>query len=163
MKMTAVLAVLLLFAGLAAANDLSLVFTDSIVPADSADERADTAYTSAVMLDPSLGRFQFYSKIEAYSNKDDTNWTDDTFFVKLQKSVDGQTWTTSLEIDTFLTNGESFSPLNVSVSDSVYGYYVRGMVVHWDSIGAGEADSALVNRDAPFYKKVWIWVTQWGQ
>lgn len=156
------LLLILLLSGSVWANDLTVVFSDSIVPADSNDVRADTVYTDAMRLDPHLGRLQFYSKLVADGAKDDTDFTDDTFFVKLQKSVDSLAWTTFAEIDTFLDSDSGFSVLNLSTTDSVLGYWVRGELIHWDSVGSSEADSTLVNRDAPFYKKLWLYITQWA-
>jgi len=154
-----VLVLVLLLAVTAGANDLRAIFSDSIVPADSGDVRADTVYTPAMDIS-GYSWLQFYTQIKAYENRSDTNFTDDSFFVYVQYSPDGIIFNAgdTLCIDTFLATGAGWSFQNLTHDDAILGNYMRGMLVHWDSIKVSEADSALVNRGSPFYKEMILWI-----
>ncbi len=140
---------------MAAGNDLSVIYEDSIVPADSADERTDTVFTKWHDI-RGWNTIQFWTSIASYRTASDTNFVDDSFWVNIQTSFDRVNVKTHL-LDTFLTNGTSWSPYELLVSDSIFGNWMRGMLIHWDSIDVGDADSALVNRSSPFTKKIGVW------
>lgn len=157
MKKLLILGVCVLIAGVAVANDLSVVFTDSIVAADTGDVRVDTTYTGSMDISD-LDYLTFVAKLSAYQAFKDTNWTDDTFFVNLQHSFDGQTWTTLAALDTLLDNGTGYSVLQINRTDSILYNQVRGMLIHWDSIGVGEGDAALVDSTYGFRKLFQLYI-----
>lgn len=137
------------------AEDMNMVFSDSIIPADSADVRFDTAFTEWRSI-AEYNKIQFYSRLLAIPGFDDTNWVDDTFWINVQTSFNRVAVKTHL-VDTFLDNSSSWSPYVLTATDSVFGPWIRGMVIHWDSIDVGDADSALVNRARSFKKNVQFW------
>lgn len=131
---------------------LTLSFTDNISTADSvaAATRVDTAWSGLMNL-AGLNRLQFYVDLEAGS-AGDTNWTADTFFVKFQSSFDGDTWLT-YELDTLLDIGTGYPALVLLSSDSVFGFYGRAMLVHWDSM---EAAAEIQGNN--YYKNMTLYV-----
>ena len=153
-----VLLLVLLLAVTAGANDLRAVFSDSIIPTDSTDFRYDTIRTPSMYVGD-FSWIQFYSQVKAYENRDDTNFVDDTFFVYAQFSPDGVIWNTidTICVDTFVDNGSGWSIQNLTFDDKVMGSYMRGVMVHCDSVG-NAADSTLVNRSSPFYKEFILWI-----
>jgi hypothetical protein len=140
---------------MAGANDVRVLFADTIVAADTGDVRLDTVFTPAMDI-TDKDEITFYSGLWPYGSWGDTNWTDDSFFVKFQHSPDGKKWTTLAEIDTFLTTDSGWSTLLLGRNDSVLGNYGRGMLVHWDSIGVGEDDGSIIGN--AYYKEFIFWI-----
>lgn len=149
-----------LVASMGFATDMTLLFSDSITAADSADVRNDTVL-SVVYDIRDYKVMNFYSYLRDYLNLDDTNFVDDSFFVYLQFSADGYTWEAgdTLCLDTFLDSDSGWSWLGIDRDTANIGNFIRVELVHYDSIGIGAADSALVNRDAPFWKELYVWIT----
>lgn len=149
--------VMVVLAGTVSAFDRHLVFSDSITPADSLAVRHDTAYSDIFNL---FGRmFQCGTRIAENGGDDDTEWVEDTFFINLQSSFDrnGTVWITHA-VDTHTTNGYQTSTMNLDRDATVIGNFGRIMMIHRDSIDAGEADSAAVNRARPFKKKITMYL-----
>lgn len=118
------------------ATDLSVVYIDTILAADTAitNVRADTVYTGS--MDFGKWRYmQFYVDLQAtgQSVNVDTNWAADTFFVDVQHSFDRVNWVT-VEVDTLLTSGTGVPVLNIDRDGSVVGNWLRGRFIHWDSM-----------------------------
>jgi len=162
MKSKLLIAVLLVLPALIAASDVSVQYKDSITASDSVAVRIDTAFTPTVYVGNKEG-FQFFPKVSAYTETqyaNDTNWTDDSLFIKVQFSFDLSTWVT-FEVDTLLDNGSGTLRLTLLRNDStLFGDWMRGLLIHHDSIGVGEADSALVNGPA-YYKFFELFYTTW--
>ncbi len=136
------------------ANDIRVILTDSISAADSvgAAPRADTVYSPVMSLQGSR-YVQFFARIGVDRYSADTNWTADTFFVDFQTSADQETWITH-EVDTFLANGSSYSPLNIDADAVVFGNYGRARFIHWDSLEA--TGTALFGN--VYRKELQLWV-----
>lgn len=145
--------VLLLLCGSASANDLTAVYVDNISVADTvaASERHDTAY-SGVMDITGMTNLRFFVNLSAGIN--DTNWTNDSFFLKFQHSFDMSNWHVC-EVDTLLDVGSGWSPLNLSAADSVYGNWGRLMLIHKDILEADAPD--LLNNN--YYKTAKLWIS----
>lgn len=144
---------LLLLPVLVGANDLSVVYTDGI-GADMAAEtvRDDTVYTNWIDI-RGFNSVHFYSKLSPYGSYSDTNFADDTFWVIIQTSFDRIGLKTHL-IDTFLTTDSSWSALKLNTSDYIFGNWMRGMLIHWDTLGA---DSPGLE-DNEYSKKLEVWI-----
>ena len=136
------------------ATDLTLFYSDTIQAADTAAAtvRVDTVYSLAMDVRGAT-RLQFAAALAAAVPGEDTNWTADTFFVKLQHSFDKVNWRV-MEIDTLLDTGFGWSVLNPATADSVVGWYSRCMLVHWDSLEATGED--IVDRIYKYKASLYI-------
>lgn len=159
-KCLLVLMVLMLLPCMGWATDLNVVLIDSIVGADTANAtvRLDTVWSPARRL--STGYFgpnviHFFSVLSAVPYHTDTNWVDDTFFVKFQTSCDLVTWDTR-EVDTLLDNGSGWSTLVIDADTSYFGSWGRAMLIHWDTIGSGDSPGI---EDNAYYKQLKLWIT----
>ena len=153
MKKILILAVLLMALSVSA-NDLSVLYTDSIGVADTAiaSKRVDTVYSDPPMYIAGFNQFNFFKSIIPYHN--DTNWATDTFFVKFQHSFDRVNWMTC-EIDTLLdTTSGSIDEFVLKSADSAIGNWGRLMLIHWDSLEA--TGPALLNNAYKYTIKLWI-------
>ena len=143
--------ILLLIPVVVCGNDLSVTYTDSIAVADTGTVRRDTVFTPKVEIKTRF--LQFGCKLSALQHWEDTNWGNDTFFVKAQTSFDGTNWIT-VEIDTLLDNGYGTSGKILDRDADVFGNYLRGVLIHVDSLGNTAIDSAwLADHPYSFRKK----------
>ena len=136
------------------ANDLDVLYTDSISVADTAitSIRADTVYSAAMDI-RWQNQFNFYKSIIPF-NGSDTNWVNDTFFVKFQHSFDRANWFTC-EIDTLLdTSIGTIDEFVLKTSDSVVGNWGRLMMIHWDSLETTQP--GLLSNAYKYRIKLWI-------
>lgn len=149
---------LLLMAGVIQAEQgtFEIIFEDVITAADTGTVRTTILFSPWMPVD---GRFlNFANRAESYTN--DTNWTDDSLFFDFQMKFFGSSTIITFEIDTLLTIGDAISPLLLDADATVLPSFGRFRFTHWDSIGVGEADSALVNTGVAYTKKVslfWNW------
>lgn len=127
------------------ANDVSVIYSFSITESDTGTVRADTANTPSIDIS-GLSHVSFYSVLSAYpaTASIDTNWGNDTFLIYLQYSPNNVTWNAgdTIALDTFLDNGSGWSWLMLDRDTTISGDYIRFKLVHRDSIGVGEVDSA---------------------
>lgn len=144
--------------GSVSANDLRATIVDSIAVADTvgASTRIDTAVTPAMDI-RGVRYLQFFSKLVPYGNATDTNWASDTFFVDVLSSADRITWKVH-QVDTFLTSDSSWSPLNLDADATVFGNWIKGRVIHWDSLEA-TGPGLLANT---YSKELQLWVIPKG-
>ena len=143
------------YAGLLDSGGKSVLLSETLVAADTVAEawRYDTAVTHWVDIgDASTVQFLIdlnYDDLAAKSAADSImDYTADTFFVLAQASQDKVTWKT-WDIDTLLDtiNGPPiYDEFTVSSADSVFGRYLRGMLVHIDSTEADMPDSLGIVR-----------------
>lgn len=133
------------------ANDLSVIYNDSISATDSiaATVRQDTVFTPWVDI-RGYKAIHFYSYLVPYFT--DTNWTNDTFFINAQTSFNRIGLKTYL-VDTFLTSDSSWSPLKLNTTDSIFGNWMRGMLIHKDSM---EAAADIKGNEYKKEFKLWI-------
>ena len=153
MKKLFLIMLLSLFAMPIQAGDdfFSIIFEDIITAADTNTVRTTVLYSP--WREMKTGRFlSFASRAEAYSN--DTNWGDDSLWFDFQMKFSKSSTILTFEIDTLLTIGDAFSPLLLDADATVLPTFGRFRFTHWDSIGTGDADSALVNTLIPYSKKV---------
>ena len=139
------------------ANDITVDYADTITTADSNTVRVDTVFSDWIRM--GTGRFLNLG-VHVYADGNDTNWTDDSMFVKLQLNFDGSpnSARTTFEVDTILDVGSLLIQEDLLDADAtVLPPYGRLMFIHWDSIGTGEADSALVAGSAIYKKKIKLW------
>ena len=135
------------------ANDLSVLYTDSIADTAITTVRADTVYSDPVMDIRWKNQFNFYKSIIPYNGMD-TNWVNDTFFVKFHHSFDRVNWFTC-EIDTLLdTTIGSIDEFVLKTSDSVIGNWGRLMMIHWDSLETTQP--ALLSNTYKYRIMLWI-------
>lgn len=151
-----ILAVLIVIVGGSALGaDYRLVYVDSIIAADSNAIRHDTSYSGIFEV---LGRhIQFGTGLYPYLGYSDTNWGSDTFFVSLQSSFDRKNWVAHA-IDTAVDTGYQVSTVLLDRDATVIGNWGRIMLIHRDSIGTGEADSALIHRGEAFRKEAILYL-----
>lgn len=157
--MKKLLLVLMLLPCLVGATDLYVVLLDSIIGADTAAEtvRCDTVYSPVERLasgDFGPNVIHFFSVLAADGVNPDTNWADDTFFVKFQTSCDLVTWDTR-EVDTLLDNGSGWSTLVMDADTSYFGSWGRAMLIHWDTVGADSPDL----EDNAYRKKLQLYIS----
>ncbi|MEW6110620.1 MAG: hypothetical protein AB1664_00695 [Thermodesulfobacteriota bacterium] len=140
------------------ANDYAFSHTRTIAAADTlADSiRVDTTYDEQWI--DLRGRTQFNFWYGLYGTASDSDFTADTFFVKLQHGPRYATATDSRVIDlaTFTTIGDSlvWSTFEWLRADSVIGNWGRLMVIHQDS---NEADiGELLGNSYKYDVQVWI-------
>ncbi len=151
-------AILLCFAvSTANANDMHAVVTITIAAVDTAAGAvvADTAFSGEIDI-RGFRYLQFYSSIDTILNSGlMLNYTNDTFFVDLQTSADRIVWTDIHEVDTFLTGGTSFSPLNLDADATVFGNWIRCRFIYLgDALAADQPDSLGNVRAAR--AKLWV-------
>lgn len=154
MKKLLLIAVLFLGTVPSHAGELILDYEDIIIPADSKNVRIDTVYS--LWKEMSLGRFFNYA-IEAMPWASgiwtDTDWTDDSMFFHLEMKLAGSSVTTLIELDTLYDNGGVLGATIYDADATVLPSWARLRLIHWDSIGVGDADSALVD-SAKYVKRV---------
>jgi hypothetical protein len=152
---------ILALVGIIYANDL-VIYTYAISDSDTGTVRSDTVVTPSVYLGD-RSHLRFYSVLSAYavSGAIDTNWADDSFLVYLQFSPDDKTWNVgdTFALDTFTDNSSGWSWLHLDRDTSNAGNYIRFKMVHRDSIGSGEVDSAWLADHTSFYKQLKVWIT----
>lgn len=134
------LCLLLIAMPLYAQDVLIIDYPDTLNGDDTAANqwRYDTLYSSQYFIRGN--KLCFYSHLFGDTlipseSKTDTNWTADTFFVKIQHSFNRSDWGV-WEIDTLLDTGRTISPLNIDAADSVFGPWMRAMFIHKDSMEA---------------------------
>lgn len=136
------------------ADEIILDYEDIITAADSNDIRVDTAYSP--WKEMGLGRFLNYA-IEAMAWASgiwtDTNWTDDSMFFHLEMKFPHSSVTTLIELDTLYDNGGVLGATIYDADATILPPWGRLRLIHWDSIGVGEADSALVD-SAKYVKRI---------
>ncbi|HET6455528.1 MAG TPA: hypothetical protein VFI02_14075 [Armatimonadota bacterium] len=124
--------------GVVNANDLRVILTDEIEAADTAATalRYDTAYSIEWDI-RGWTDYSFYSRVvpSTLPGDNDTNFTDDTVFVKFQHSFTGGEWRTS-EVDTLFPPDSGWSVLTLSRADSALGNWGRAMFIFKDSTEA---------------------------
>lgn len=164
MKRLILLGMLLLMAVPASANDISVIYADTITAADTGDVRVDTVWSPWVRMPQdrrAASRF-FNFAVEIAARGNDTNWVDDTMWVKLQMAFDasdttiGATPLTTFEVDTLLDVGEAIQEDILDADATVLPSWGRLLFIHFDSIGVGEADSALT-ANAVYTKTITLW------
>lgn len=128
--------VLALVATAVLGKNKNLTYTDDITAADTviASKRVDTTYTSWQNIEGAT-RIQYYAKII-----NDTNWVNDTFFVLVQFSSHTRNPIKTYSLDTFLTTDSGLAVFDVVAADSFVGSYMRGMLIHWDSLELSGVD-----------------------
>ena len=128
--------VLLLSSVAFSADRVRITYIDTISTTDSVATtvRYDTVLSSTFDL-RDYTRLSFFVHAYIPPAGSDTNWVNDTFFVKFQHSMDKDSWRT-WEIDTLLDTAAGWSPLNIFAQDSVYGRWGRFMFIHKDSMEA---------------------------
>ena len=150
------------------ASPLTAEISHTIVAADTvaASKRIDTAFSSVGQLPSDLTYLQFYTRLSALSGTTDTNWTNDTFLIAYQHSIDKggplYHWQT-FNVDTFLTTDSGYSTLIVKPDTLVLGEYFRARVIHWDSLEAAATMGfdTLVQTGSTFGKKLDLWIIAW--
>lgn len=153
---------LLAMAVSAGANDITIKYADTITAADSNDVRVDTIVSRWYHL--SKGRFINFGVHIAPDPEGlrDTNWVDDTMFIKFQTTFDASStaknWipVTTFEVDTLLDTGRAIDESILDADATVLPPWGRLMFIHFDSIGTGDADSALV-ASRVFEKLITLW------
>jgi hypothetical protein len=148
------LTVLMLFASVQAVEKLSVDYEDLITVADSNTVRIDTIYSNWQQMDN--GRFFNYAFSMVRGGKD-TNWVNDTFYVSLQTSLDTRNLIKTTSLFNFLGDSAIAPDTTYDIASKVLLPWVRFRVIHKDSIGPGEADSALVNNPNPYMKTFTMW------
>lgn len=161
MKNLLICLVLLAIGGQVSANDLNATFTRTIIVADTISGAvvADTAFSPWMNL-RGARYVQFYSELTTNGSGLLPIYTNDTFFVDVQ--ISARKWgptenviSTIFEIDTFLTVGTSFSPLNLDADATVFGNWIRARLIYLgDAIAADQPDSLGNVRTARL--KLWV-------
>lgn len=135
----------------AAGSPQSVIMTETTSDTAADSIRCDTSYTGVVDISD-FTRIWCYARLAS-----DTNWVGDTFWVCLQGAVgvgvdlcEWKTW----KIDTFLTSDSAYVPFQLKRSDSSIGDYMRGMLIHWDSLEADAPGIDSFSYDDTF--KLWI-------
>lgn len=164
MKRLILLGILLLFAIPASPNDITIIYADTITAADTGTVRVDTVFSSWIRMPQdrrAASRF-FNFQVDIVAGTNDTNWANDTMFVKLQMAFNSSVTTlaaspvTTFEIDTLLDVGTVIQEDILDADATVLPPWGRLLFIHTDSIGVGEADSALT-ANAVYTKKITIW------
>lgn len=164
MKRLILLGILLLMAVPASANDITLIYADTITASDTGTTRFDTIFSPWIRM-PQDRRaasrfFNFQVDVEARGN--DTNWVDDTMFVQLQLAFNSSVQTSAaspvvtIEIDTLLDVGAAIQEDLLDADATVLPPWGRLVFIHHDSIAVGEADSALA-ANAIYTKTIRLW------
>ena len=158
MKRLLVIAIVILaILSQSSAEEISIVFGDTIVAADTGTIRTDTAFTP--WLDANKGRF-FNVAYKCIAWAHDTNWVDDSLFFEAQFSFDGQVISSTIKIDTLLDNGAGIHATIYDADATLLAPFLRFLFIHNDSIGKGVADSAFLADITPFYRQItffWNW------
>jgi len=135
------LIVLLLLPTMVFSNDLEVKYSFTVAAADTVagDSLVDTTYSSVG--DIRGNRYlQFFSTIEANGNGALPGYSNDTFFVDFMTSADRVTWDVH-QIDTFLTVGSSWSPLNLDADATVFGNWGKVRLIYKSVRVATQPDS----------------------
>lgn len=152
----AVLTVLLLMPVYSEANDLLILFSDSITAADTTAEgtREDTLYSPWFYMN-GASSIHFFTHMGAHpsSLKPDTAFTDEEYRFDFQLSMN-QIDLKTYELDTLAANGSSFQEDDdlVAVSE-VFGNWGRFRLIHWDSTEADMPDAF----ERVYYKNCGLW------
>ncbi len=162
------LAVMVIMASSAGANEIGVVLQDSISAADTVEgaTRVDTAYTAVTQIYGG-GLLQFHSYVNQLIGPAAANYalgtptgaiggsgggdqTSDSLLMFVQHSFDGKTdddggphWT-SIVIDTLfgtMVDTNSASTIVIDLNSAVYGEYWRMMYIHRDFVGEEVQDS----------------------
>lgn len=156
-KLLVIVIVALAIISQSSAEEISIVYGDTIVAADTGTIRYDTIFTP--WLDANEGRF-FNVAYKCIAWAHDTNWADDTLLFETQFSFDGQVISSTIKIDTLLDNGSGIHATIYDADATLLAPFIRFLFVHNDSIGAGIADSTFLANITPFYKQItffWNW------
>ncbi len=139
------------YSGLLDSGGQELTLSETLVAGDTIAEawRYDTVVTHWVDIGDA-STVQFLISLGYTPNAADSvmDYTADTFFVIAQASQDKVTWKT-WDIDTLLDtiNGPPiYDEFTISSADSIFGRYLRGMLIHADSTEADMPDSIDITR-----------------
>ncbi len=164
MKRLILLGILLLMAVPASADDISIIYADTITADDTGTVRVDTVWSPWRLMPydrrASSRFFNFAVDIAARGN--DTNWGDDSMFVNLQLAFNSSdtslaaTPVVTIELDTLLDVGAVIQEDLLDADATVLPPWGRLLFIHTDSIGVGEADSALA-ANAVYTKTIKLW------
>lgn len=153
-----ILAVLaLLLVGPAMADDarvdraITATLSETIVAADTAAIRTDTTYSDWYRIPSWCGIIHF-----AVELAEDTAFADDSTVFLAQTSYNMSDVVSTWSLDTLLAAGAGISPLIVNRTDSIFGPYLRGMFIHWDSIAAGDGATAIVGESYDHSYELWL-------
>lgn len=140
--MKKLLLLLMLLPVMAGANDLQVVLSHTIVAADTIATAVICDTAESPIVDIRDSRYvQFFSTIEASGVTVVPGYTNDSFHVDFMTSADRSTWIVH-EIDTFLTIGSSWSPLNMDADATVFGNWAKARVIYRTAaIAADQPDS----------------------
>lgn len=144
---------LLSMAGATQAEELFVIYDDVITAADSNTVRTNIVYSK--WADMGSGRFLNYGVVAESFGKD-TNWVDDSLFYELEMKFGPSSAVVTLELDTLLDVGSATGVTIFDADATVLPAIGRLKVTHWDSIGTGDADSALV-ANSTYTKKLTLW------
>lgn len=139
------------------AEEISIVYGDTIVAADTLNERHDTIFTS--WIDANEGRF-FNVAYKCIAWAHDTNWVDDSLLFEAQFSFDGQVISSTIKIDTLLDNGAGIHATIYDADATLLAPFIRFLFIHNDSLQQGDVDSTALANFTPFYKQItffWNW------
>lgn len=139
------------------ANDLSVVYYDTITAADTAATAVDidTVYTGTQDI-RKYDYLSFYGKVTGFGSNgfSPMNFTGDTTRAKVQLSANRIEWRT-MQTNVLLPDDSGWSALELIATDSlIFGNYLRGMFIHFDSTEATCVDSIGLLRSA----KCELWV-----
>jgi hypothetical protein len=149
-----ILIFILLIVPVQAVEKLTFSYSDLITATDSLAIRTDTVYSPWKQAD--VGRFFNYAFSMAGGGKD-TNWLNDTFNVSLQTSFDQGSLIKTTSLFNFLSDSTIIPDTTYDIASKVMLPWIRFRVIHRDSIGVGEADSALVHNPNPYTKIFSVW------
>ena len=131
------------------ANDMSIIFADTIVAADTVlatSYRVDTVYSPSFRVSD-FSRLWFSLSLEAEPT--DTNWANDTFDVAIESSYDDKNWIlfSTAAYQRILKGANDtvdIRPSGIVARDSLnFGNYMRVRWVHRDSISEDASGDAL--------------------
>jgi len=146
--MKKIVVLLILCAVSAGAKDIpDIQFRDSISAADTNAARADTVYSSWEYIEGAL-KLNFYHWLLPYSGVIDTNFTNDSFFVDYQLSMNKRIVIITDELDTFVTTDSGWAGNDALNADSLRGDYLRIRMIH-------RAPDPTVGDGNPFLNKVY--------